>query len=81
MTIPEEPTSIEPPEPEPPEPFVELTQAVWRRWPDHAPYGGAHREIVPHLTVAVGAEDFYEVRAALEPHLPLRAAAREEAAV
>lgn len=64
-------------EPEPPEPFVELTQAVWRRWPDHAPYGGAHREIVPHLTVAVGAEDFYEVRAALEPHLPLRAAARE----
>jgi len=64
-------------EPEPCEPFVELTQAVWRRWPGQPPYGGAHREIVPHLTIAVGAEDFHEVRAALERHLPLRAAARE----
>ena len=53
-------------EPEPREPFVELTQAVWRRWPGHPPYGGAHREIVPHLTLAVGAED--AARRGLEVH-------------
>jgi hypothetical protein len=64
-------------EPEPWGPFVELTQAVWRLWPDQPPYGGAHREIVPHLTVALGGEDFYDVEAALERHLPLRATARE----
>ena len=64
-------------EPEPAEPFVALIEALWRRWPDHPPYGGAHREIVPHLTVAVGESAFEAVRAALEPRLPLSAEARE----
>jgi len=64
-------------EPQPAEPFVALTEALWRRWPDHPPYGGAHREVVPHLTVAVGESAFEAVRAALEPRLPLSAEARE----
>jgi len=38
--------------PEPAGPFVTLTEALLRMFPEHAPYGGAHRTIVPHLTVA-----------------------------
>ncbi|WP_395683499.1 2'-5' RNA ligase family protein [Dokdonella sp.] len=38
--------------PEPAAPFVALTQRVVERFPSHAPYGGAHAEIIPHLTVA-----------------------------
>ena len=35
-----------------PERFVALTDAVWRRWPDHPPYEGAFETVVPHLTVS-----------------------------
>jgi hypothetical protein len=38
--------------PEPAVPFVELTEALARRWPERPPYGGAYEEIVPQLTVA-----------------------------
>lgn len=38
--------------PEPSQPFVELTLAVWRRWPQRPPYGGAHDTVIPHLTVS-----------------------------
>lgn len=37
--------------PEPDGPFRALTEAVWRRFPDHPPYRGAHPDVVPHLTV------------------------------
>jgi 2'-5' RNA ligase len=37
--------------PEPAEPFRALTEAVWRRFPEHPPYQGAHPDVVPHLTV------------------------------
>ena len=37
--------------PEPDKPFRALTEAVWRRFPDHPPYAGAHPDTVPHLTV------------------------------
>jgi 2'-5' RNA ligase len=37
--------------PEPAEPFLALTEAVYRQFPDHPPYGGAHAELVPHLTI------------------------------
>jgi 2'-5' RNA ligase len=40
--------------PEPATPFVSLTQAIVAEFPDYPSYGGAHREIVPHLTVADG---------------------------
>ncbi|WP_074171418.1 2'-5' RNA ligase family protein [Caballeronia temeraria] len=40
--------------PEPPEPFNALTNALVGRFPMFRPYGGAHGDIVPHLTVAHG---------------------------
>jgi hypothetical protein len=39
--------------PAPPTRFVDLTAAVWQRWPECAPYGGAFDEIIPHVTVTV----------------------------
>jgi hypothetical protein len=63
--------------PEPADPFVRLTDAVWRRWPDHPPYGGAFPDIVPHLTVAVGEDRFDQVERELTPLLPIAAIATE----
>lgn len=63
--------------PEPAQPFVELTNAVWRHWPNQPPFGGAHRDVIPHLTVALGEGDFAEVRRTLQPRLPISAAALE----
>ena len=37
--------------PQPSEPFNELTTEVWQRFPRCPPYGGAHPELIPHLTV------------------------------
>jgi 2'-5' RNA ligase len=37
--------------PEPAEPFVRLTAAMARRWPQAPPYRGRHPEITPHLSV------------------------------
>lgn len=59
-------------------PFVELTQAVAREFPDYPPYGGVHASILPHLTIADGdaaAADIAEraLRADLERHGPLSA--------
>lgn len=39
-------------DPDPAQPFRELTTAVSRVFPQHPPYGGAHHDVVPHLTVA-----------------------------
>ena len=41
---------------EPAEPFVALTELLAAAFPDHPPYEGAHDEIVPHLTLGLGAE-------------------------
>jgi 2'-5' RNA ligase superfamily protein len=49
--------------PEPSRPFSELTEAVWRRWPERPPYEGAFDEVIPHLTIT-------------EPDPPLPIAAR-----
>jgi 2'-5' RNA ligase len=40
--------------PAPSEPFVALTTALTERFPMFRPYGGAHEDTVPHLTVAQG---------------------------
>jgi 2'-5' RNA ligase len=37
--------------PEPDQPLRELTNAVWQRFPQAPPYGGAHADVIPHLTV------------------------------
>jgi 2'-5' RNA ligase len=39
-------------DPEPAGWFRDLTKAVWSAFPDHAPYGGAHDDVIPHLTIA-----------------------------
>ena len=41
--------------PEPAAPFLQLTEAIFRRFPAYPPYEAAHVELVPHLTVAQGA--------------------------
>lgn len=38
--------------PEPASPFAELTAAIWSRFGAYPPYGGAHDDIRPHLTLA-----------------------------
>jgi 2'-5' RNA ligase len=60
--------------PEPAEPFIALTRALIARWPTIKPYGGEHRQIVPHLTVATSRPTsvFDLVDEALTPMLPLR---------
>ena len=37
--------------PAPDEPFRKLTMAIWDRFPETPPYGGAWPDIVPHLSV------------------------------
>lgn len=39
-------------DPEPAGWFRDLTALVWNAFPLHAPYGGAHDDVVPHLTAA-----------------------------
>jgi 2'-5' RNA ligase len=60
-------------DPEPAEPFVALTHAIEREWPDQPPYGGHSETIVPHLTVAEP-EDLAlvdAIAAAVESRLPI----------
>jgi len=42
--------------PEPAEPFIAIIEALWRRFPEHPPYGGAFDAVVPHVTLALGEE-------------------------
>jgi 2'-5' RNA ligase len=48
--------------PEPDRPFRDMTEAVWRAFPDHTPYGGQFDDVVPHLTV--GHDDLPAMRVA-----------------
>lgn len=60
--------------PSPQERFVALTSAIVAAWPQHQPYGGAHDEAIPHLTIAHtnrGAS-FSAVRSRVDEHLPIR---------
>lgn len=59
--------------PEPAAPFVALTERLVERWPDHQPYGGSFKEIIPHLMVAHGAK----VPDGLAERLPVAARAEE----
>ncbi len=59
--------------PEPDAPFRALTDAVWRRWPTHPPYGGEHADSIPHLTIGETRLEVPDVEAAL----PIAARARE----
>ena len=61
--------------PEPADRFRALTSAVCERFPDHPPYGGAHRDVVPHVTIGAGeaVEPLREAARAVAGLLPLRA--------
>ncbi len=65
--------------PEPTGPFLDLMGALVARWPAYPPYGGAYREVVPHLTVAheAPAEVVDAVRRDVMRRLPLRTRATE----
>jgi 2'-5' RNA ligase len=62
-------------QPEPSEPFRRLTAAVVEQWPQTPPYGGAHVEVIPHLTVAHDVDEvaFSAAERDVAPHLPVRA--------
>ena len=55
--------------PRPSAPFVDLTAAVWQRWPERPPYEGAFDEVIPHLTIS-------ETPLDVELQLPIAARAR-----
>jgi hypothetical protein len=65
--------------PAPDEPFRKLTMAIWDRFPDAPPYGGAWPDIVPHLSVGrfADADELERVAdeftRASETALPIRA--------
>ena len=64
--------------PDPPEPFRRLTELIVELYPAYLPYEGAHDEVIPHLTVAVGDAALHdEVEDALSPSLPIAAEVRE----
>jgi 2'-5' RNA ligase superfamily len=63
--------------PQPDAPFRALTRAVCAAFPGYRPYGGAHADAVPHLTVgdrpAGGVAELRAAEAAVRPQLPIRA--------
>jgi 2'-5' RNA ligase len=64
--------------PEPTSPFIRLTEAIVRRFPQHPPYEGAFDSVVPHLTVAHGdAPLVAEAEAEVERFLPITSIAHE----
>ena len=65
--------------PEPVDRFRALTQRMVERFPECPPYGGAHKVVVPHLTVLHDCADCLCERAArrLEEGMPLVTEVRE----
>lgn len=47
--------------PEPDEPFILLTEAIAREFPEYPPYGGKFTEIIPHLTIADRSAEFSDI--------------------
>ena len=47
--------------PEPAAPFIALTQAFAREFPDFPPFGGEFETVIPHLTVSHGSAIYAEV--------------------
>jgi 2'-5' RNA ligase superfamily protein len=66
--------------PSPAAPFRQLTHELFRRFPEHPPYGGAFDDVVPHLSVPLlEGEDLASVEREVGPRLPVTAQAREAA--
>lgn len=62
--------------PEPAAPFVEITESIQRRWPSCLPYGGVYDTVIPHMTVAFGAQPLADP-GTLERALPITTRADE----
>jgi 2'-5' RNA ligase len=62
-------------DPEPADGLRRLSTAIFGEWPEAPPFGGAFEEVIPHLTIANGAD--HAVMTAIEedvlPALPIRA--------
>jgi 2'-5' RNA ligase len=63
--------------PEPDQPFITLTRALVRRFPEFPPFRGEHEPVVPHLTVANGnaseaAAAAAELATLIHTHGPIR---------
>jgi 2'-5' RNA ligase len=69
--------------PEPDAPFRRLITALQAEFPDYPPYGGAHDEVIPHLTIVESAQPDWLAAAerALPAMLPIRDVAREATVV
>ena len=65
--------------PEPDAPFRRLIETISAAFPDYPPYGGAHEEVVPHVTIVENPRPDYLSAAehALPAMLPIRNVARE----
>jgi 2'-5' RNA ligase len=64
--------------PDPAEPFIQLTEAIVERFPEHPPFEGAFDPVVPHLTVAHGDERLLDaVESDVARHLTIKSVARE----
>jgi hypothetical protein len=61
--------------PQPDHPFRDLTAGVWRRFPQVAPYAGAHAEVIPHLTIGhdTAPQVLSDAARAVSRHLPISA--------
>lgn len=61
--------------PRPDQLFLDLTAALWRRFPQAPPYGGAHTQVVPHLTIGHDAARpvLENAAAAVRARLPISA--------
>lgn len=65
--------------PVPDQPFARLTERLAAAFPDFPPYGGAHDEVVVHLTVLADAEPaaMRDLAEHVAPHLPITGRATE----
>ncbi len=65
--------------PDPADAFLDITGQLMARWTQCLPYGGRHKEIVPHLTLGIEGsdEDMDRLANAAKDLLPVRCRAEE----
>ena len=66
-------------DPDQPSYFSNAIDALMKRWPSWPPYGGAHDEVIPHVTVTLGLSEseLDDIESHLQPSLPLDVVAEE----
>ena len=66
--------------PTPDSPFVEMVEALVSAFPDHPPFGGAFKTVIPHLTIAASTDQNLLDRVANQVAEALPITARAETA-